>query len=59
MNKNKMVEDLLSWYDLNAREMPWRIPPNESKTGTRPNPYHIWMSPREHWLSALVSIQFR
>ncbi|MDG2157368.1 MAG: A/G-specific adenine glycosylase, partial [Amylibacter sp.] len=44
MNKNKMVEDLLSWYDLNAREMPWRIPPNESKTGTRPNPYHIWMS---------------
>ena len=44
IKKNNMAVEILSWYDANAREMPWRIPPNESKIGTRPNPYYIWMS---------------
>ncbi|MGI9348616.1 MAG: A/G-specific adenine glycosylase, partial [Amylibacter sp.] len=44
VNKNKIAEDLLSWYDINARKLPWRIPPLESKTGVLPNPYYIWMS---------------
>ena len=44
INKNKIAEDLLSWYDINARELPWRIPPLESKTGVLPNPYYVWMS---------------
>jgi len=33
--------DLLAWYDQNAREMPWRVPP---LAGYLPNPYHIWLS---------------
>jgi len=36
--------ELLSWYDRNAREMPWRTGPQARKTGIAPDPYHIWMS---------------
>tara|TARA_B110000305_G_scaffold103974_1_gene116884 strand:+ start:4807 stop:5847 length:1041 start_codon:yes stop_codon:yes gene_type:complete len=32
---------LLTWYDKNARVMPWRLPPNSQK---EPNPYFIWLS---------------
>ncbi len=32
---------LLQWYDANARELPWRVPPNEPR---RANPYHVWLS---------------
>ena len=39
-----MVEDLLSWYDVNARELPWRISPDDGKKDISPNPYYIWMS---------------
>lgn len=39
-----MVEGLLDWYDQNAREMPWRVPPEASKAGALPDPYHIWLS---------------
>ena len=31
----------LSWYDKNARVMPWRLPPNSKQ---EPNPYFIWLS---------------
>ena len=37
-------EALLKWYDVNARDMPWRIPPARSVKGVKPDPYHIWMS---------------
>lgn len=30
---------LLAWYDRHGRTLPWRAP-----TGTRPDPYHIWLS---------------
>jgi len=30
---------LLAWYDRHARALPWRAPP-----GTRPDPYHVWLS---------------
>jgi len=30
---------ILAWYDRNRRAMPWRAAP-----GTRPNPYHVWLS---------------
>ena len=30
---------LLAWYDRQARDLPWRAPP-----GTRPEPYHVWLS---------------
>lgn len=32
---------LLSWYDANARELPWRVPPNAAQLA---NPYHVWLS---------------
>ena len=35
---------LLDWYDHNAREMPWRIPPAARKAGVRPDPYRVWLS---------------
>lgn len=38
------AEDLLSWYDAHARELPWRIGPEASKAGIRPDPYRIWLS---------------
>ena len=36
--------DLLDWYDANARGLPWRVPPSESKAGARPDPYRVWLS---------------
>lgn len=38
------TESILAWYDAQAREMPWRVPPEKSKMGVLPNPYHIWLS---------------
>jgi len=38
------AEDLLSWYDAHARELPWRIGPEASRAGIRPDPYRIWLS---------------
>ena len=35
---------LLSWYDANARILPWRTPPSERAIGTKPDPYRIWLS---------------
>ncbi|PLS22899.1 A/G-specific adenine glycosylase [Neptunicoccus cionae] len=36
--------DLLDWYDIHAREMPWRVGPAARQDGVRPDPYHIWLS---------------
>ena len=36
--------ELLDWYDVNARSMPWRVPPQARKTGAEPDPYRIWLS---------------
>ena len=35
---------LLDWYDRHARALPWRVPPEDSRAGLRPDPYRIWMS---------------
>ncbi|WGH77344.1 A/G-specific adenine glycosylase [Jannaschia ovalis] len=32
---------LLDWYDVHARDLPWRVPPASS---ARPDPYRIWLS---------------
>ena len=34
----------LKWYDKNARDLPWRIPPKLSRAGVKPDLYHIWLS---------------
>ncbi|MBL4802501.1 MAG: A/G-specific adenine glycosylase [Emcibacter sp.] len=38
---NELTDALLDWYDINARELPWRIPPGSMEI---PDPYHIWLS---------------
>ncbi|MEM9784886.1 MAG: A/G-specific adenine glycosylase [Pseudomonadota bacterium] len=36
--------DLLAWYDMHARAMPWRVSPADRKAGIRPDPYAVWLS---------------
>ncbi len=38
---SELADALLDWYDENARELPWRIPPG---SGKKPDPYRIWLS---------------
>lgn len=35
-----LPKDLLAWYDLNARALPWRAPPGSNAT----DPYRVWLS---------------
>ncbi|MEP1536115.1 MAG: A/G-specific adenine glycosylase [Paracoccaceae bacterium] len=39
-----LSQKLLAWYDVNAREMPWRVSPSDKQNGILPDPYHVWMS---------------
>ncbi|MEP1355611.1 MAG: A/G-specific adenine glycosylase [Tateyamaria sp.] len=39
-----LSDELLGWYDVHARAMPWRVPPADKKAGVRPDPYALWMS---------------
>ena len=42
--REELSSILLSWYDVHAREMPWRVPPADRARGVLPDPYRIWMS---------------
>ena len=35
---------VLSWYDKNARILPWRIGPRDRKASKTPDPYAVWLS---------------
>ena len=35
---------LLNWYDRHARDLPWRVSPNDLQQGVVPDPYHVWLS---------------
>jgi A/G-specific adenine glycosylase len=35
---------LLEWYDRHARDMPWRVSPQDRLAGVLPDPYHVWLS---------------
>jgi len=35
---------LLAWYDVHARDMPWRVGPVACKRGELPDPYRVWLS---------------
>jgi A/G-specific adenine glycosylase len=35
---------LLAWYDQHHRDLLWRVAPPALAAGTRPNPYHVWLS---------------
>ncbi|EAR50495.1 A/G-specific adenine glycosylase [Oceanicola granulosus HTCC2516] len=39
-----MCRDLLDWYDVHARQLPWRVPPAARRAGVRPDPYRVWLS---------------
>ena len=39
-----LSDELLRWYDVHARDMPWRVPPADKMAGVRPDPYAAWMS---------------
>ncbi|UWQ79140.1 A/G-specific adenine glycosylase [Leisingera sp. S132] len=43
-NSAAMSEELLAWYDVHAREMPWRVGPASRAAGIRPDPYRVWLS---------------
>lgn len=36
--------ELLSWYDQNARDLPWRVRPQDYGAGVRADPYRVWLS---------------
>ena len=44
MREFSLSDQLLNWYDHNARDMPWRIGPQDRKRGVTPDPYRVWMS---------------
>lgn len=35
---------LLAWYDVHARDLPWRVGPHQRAKGVRPDPYRVWLS---------------
>ncbi|WDA41113.1 A/G-specific adenine glycosylase [Erythrobacter sp. BLCC-B19] len=37
-------EQLLSWYDRNARDLPWRAPPGSAVPDDPAWPYRVWLS---------------
>ncbi len=43
-NSAAMSEELLAWYDVHARAMPWRVGPADRAAGIRPDPYKVWLS---------------
>ena len=38
------AETLLAWYDVHARDLPWRVGPPKRRAGVRPDPYRVWLS---------------
>jgi A/G-specific adenine glycosylase len=37
-------DQLLAWYDRNARDLPWRLPPGEAPPDDPAWPYRVWLS---------------
>ena len=40
----ELSDQLLAWYDVHARSLPWRISPADRACGQKPDPYRIWLS---------------
>lgn len=41
---DKAAKALLDWYDRHSRALPWRVSPDDGKSGQRADPYHVWLS---------------
>lgn len=39
-----LSRQILDWYDIHARDLPWRVGPEATRKGLRPDPYHCWLS---------------
>ena len=44
MNPDALRAHLLAWYDVNARDLPWRVGPRAHAQGRRADPYRVWLS---------------
>ncbi|TCO73284.1 A/G-specific adenine glycosylase [Rhodovulum euryhalinum] len=44
MRDAEVSRNLLDWYDVHARDLPWRIGPAARVSGVRPDPYAVWLS---------------
>ena len=44
VNSTSIRSLLLSWYDLHARDLPWRVGPIDNALGRRADPYRVWLS---------------
>ena len=44
MREAASSEDLLAWYDAHARDLPWRVGPQDYAAGVRADPYRVWLS---------------
>lgn len=42
--RDEAAAELLAWYNVHARTLPWRTGPTESRAGVRPDPYRVWLS---------------
>ena len=40
----QIARRVLSWYDQNARDLPWRVGPKAICAGEKPDPYRVWLS---------------
>ena len=39
-----IAAELLEWYDVHARTLPWRVAPADRARGVQPDPYRVWLS---------------
>lgn len=39
-----LARALLAWYDVHARDLPWRVGPAARAQGQTPDPYRVWLS---------------
>ncbi len=37
-------QDVLTWYDAHARDLPWRVGPADRRAGVASDPYRVWLS---------------
>lgn len=44
MRDDQRSAAILDWYDVHARDLPWRIAPADRKKGVLPDPYRVWLS---------------
>ncbi len=44
MREGVQADVLLDWYDAHARTLPWRVSPQDRKSGVQPDPYAVWLS---------------